>query len=131
MVRSSLAPSLLALALFVSCSAPAPAETSVTLSSERGLVQATVRFLGPVRRGENALVAELSAASPGAEPRLAAVSAFMVTHNHEAHAGSISETDGGFEASELDLFMTGRWQLELELSVAGEPDLLSLPVDVP
>jgi hypothetical protein len=116
--------------LVLGCSAPAPAETSVTLSSESGLIEATIHFEAPVQRGDNTLVVEL-AAPAGGEPQLGAVNAFMVAHNHQSHAGSIRETSLGFEASQLDLFMTGRWQLELELRLAGQSDLVSMPVDVP
>lgn len=120
------------MALLFGCSAPAPAETSRSLLSERGLVEADVRVSTPVQRGNNELFASLRAAHNGSgTASLLAVDAVMPAHSHEAHAGLIDETDEGFHASELDLFMTGRWLLTLELSLEGEPDRVSLPIDVP
>jgi hypothetical protein len=55
----------------------------------------------------------------------------MPVHAHEARAGKIERTALGFRASELNLFMTGRWQVELTLELAGSGDSVSLPVDVP
>jgi hypothetical protein len=117
--------------LLTSCAEAAPTETSVDLISDAGLLEAHVRFAGPVERGENALLVELAPTSGAGEPRLLAVSAVMPAHAHEAHAGSIERTPSGFRASELNLFMTGRWQVELTLELAGHGDSLSLPVDVP
>jgi hypothetical protein len=65
------------------------------------------------------------------DARLLAVDATMAAHAHEAHAEVIDETDAGFIATDLDLFMSGRWLVTLELSLADEPDQVSLPVDVP
>jgi hypothetical protein len=55
----------------------------------------------------------------------------MPAHTHEVHAGSIEQTERGFRASGLNLYMTGRWQLELTLSLDESRDSASLPVDVP
>ena len=115
----------------MSCAEAAPAATSVDLISDAGLLEAHVRFAGPVERGENALLVELAPTSGAGEPRLLAVSAVMPAHAHEAHAASIERTPSGFRATELNLFMTGRWQVELTLELAGSGDSLSLPVDVP
>jgi hypothetical protein len=124
-------PALLAACVLVlGCGSPPAAPASVTLRSERGLVEASIGFDGPVRRGDNKVIAELWAPA-GGEPRLAAVNAYMVAHNHQAQAASIRSTDVGFEASDLDLFMTGRWQLELELTLDDQSDRISMPVDVP
>ena len=122
--------SLICLVL-TSCAAPAPAETSVDLISDAGLLEAHVRFAGPVERGDNELLVELAPTSGAGEPRLLAVSAVMPAHAHQARAGSIERTALGFRASELNLFMTGRWQVELTLELAGSSDSVSLPVDVP
>jgi hypothetical protein len=122
---------LLAVTALAGCSAPAPAETTVSLISERGLLDADVTIVTPVARGDNQLFVRLRPHAAPGEARLLAVDATMAAHAHEAHAGAIDETDSGFVATELDLFMTGRWLLTLELSLADEADRVSLPVDVP
>lgn len=130
MTSSSTFALLATCALALGCGAPPAAPASVTLRSEHGLVEANIGFDGPVRRGDNTVIAELWATGEG-EPRLTAVNAYMVAHNHQAQAARIRATAGGFEASKLDLFMTGRWQVELELTVAEQSDRISMPVDVP
>lgn len=122
---------LVAALVCMGCSAPAPAETSVSLVSERGLVDADVTIVTPVARGKNQLFVQLRPHATSGEARLLAVDATMAAHAHEAHAGVIDETETGFVATDLDLFMTGRWLLTLELSLADEPDQVSLPIDVP
>jgi hypothetical protein len=117
--------------LLASCAEPAPAETLLDLISDAGLLEAHVHFAGPVERGDNELLVELTPTSGAGEPRLLAVSAVMPVHAHEARAGRIERTALGFRASELNLFMTGRWQVELTLELAGSGDSVSLPVDVP
>lgn len=130
-------------ALFaLGCGDATSAETVGTRMSEAGLVSADIHFAPSPRRGENTLVAALSCLSDGDSARLRAVDAWMVAHGHEAHAGSVEQTEAGFEARSLDLFMAGRWQLELQLVVVTpasglehEPsevaDVISFPVDVP
>lgn len=113
------------------CSAPAPAETTVSLVSERGLLDADVTVSTPVARGDNELFVQLRPHAADGPVRLLAVDATMAAHAHEAHAEAIDEADAGFYAKKLDLFMTGRWLVTLELSFADEPDSVSLPIDVP
>ena len=121
----------LAPALLVGCSAPEEAPGSGTVVSERGLVDVDVEFEGPVVRGDNRLRVKLDAQAASGAAELVAVDASMAAHAHEAHATAIVAQDGAFEVQGLDLFMTGRWQLELALSVGKELDHASLPVDVP
>jgi hypothetical protein len=128
--RLSLAHPLLLLAV-TACGEPAPAATSVELISDAGLVEARVAFVGPVERGDNALLVELAPTHGKGVPRLLAVDAVMPAHTHEAHAAAIERAEQGFRASRLNLYMTGRWQLELTLSLDESRDSVSLPVDVP
>jgi hypothetical protein len=102
----------------------------VQLVSDGGLVEADVEVTTPVVRGENQLLVAL-ATRTGAEAELIAVDATMAAHGHRAHAASIEHVSSGFRVDALDLFMTGRWLIELELSVDGQSDRVSLPVDVP
>jgi len=118
-------------AALVGCSAPAPAETTVSLVSERELVDADVRITTPVQRGNNELFVTLHPHGREGEARLLAVDATMAAHAHAAQAELIDETPTGFRAAQLDLFMTGRWLVTLELSLGDEPDSASLAIDVP
>jgi hypothetical protein len=115
----------------VACSAPAPAATTLTLVSDRGLLDVDVQFQAPVERGNNQLFVALRPLAAAGEAQLLEVDATMPAHAHEAHAAAIDVTDAGFRATDLDLFMTGRWLVTLELSLAEEADSVSLPVDVP
>jgi len=104
---------------------------SVSLVSERGLVEADVRIASPVVRGDNEVFVELRPHEAKGEPRLLAVDATMAAHGHEAHAEEIERSADGYRAGPLTLFMTGRWLVELQLSLGDETDSVSLPVDVP
>jgi hypothetical protein len=123
----ALSPLLLALA---ACSSPEPAAVSVQLTSESGRVSADVEVVTPVVRGDNELFVQLQARD-GARASLVSVDAAMVAHGHRAHAERIEPSDGAFHVGSLDLFMTGRWLIELGLEVDGKPDRATLPVDVP
>lgn len=113
------------------CAEPAPLRGSAELVSDAGLVEARVQFVDPIERGDNALLVELTATQGPGSPRLLSVDAVMPAHTHQAHAGSIAASEGGFLASRLNLYMTGRWQLELELELADARDSISFAVDVP
>ncbi len=99
--------------------------------SRGGLVEAHVSFVDEVSRGDNELSVELVALDGASTPELLAVDAMMAAHSHHSHTTDISETAGGFQARNLNLFMSGRWQVELSLAVGAAPDVVSLPVDVP
>ena len=122
--------SLLGLSLGA-CSAPEPADVSVSLVSEHGLLDADVRIASPVVRGENEVFVELRPHDAAGEARLLSVDATMAAHGHAAHAEQIEHTAAGYRAGPLSLFMTGRWLVELQLSLDDEADSVSLPVDVP
>ncbi|MDF3069106.1 MAG: hypothetical protein K0R38_4707 [Polyangiaceae bacterium] len=123
-------PVWLLLSLLSACSAPEPAPATVQLVSDSGRVSADVEIVTPVVRGRNELYVEL-APQDGARAALVAVDAAMVTHGHRSHAAKIEQEDRLFHVGSLDLFMTGRWLIELSLEVDGEADHASLPVDVP
>ena len=117
--------------MLVGCSAPAPADLTLSLVSDEGLLEAEVRVAAPVERGQNELYLELRPRDAGASARLVAVDATMAVHAHEAHAASIEPDGDGFRAGGLDLFMTGRWLVELELQAGERRDTASFPIDVP
>lgn len=116
--------------LLAGCSAPDPAPVTVQLLSESGRVSAEVRVVTPVVRGVNELFVDL-APSEGSSAELVAVEAVMAAHGHHAQADHIERDAEAFHVEALDLFMTGRWLIELSLEVDGEADHASLPVDVP
>jgi hypothetical protein len=115
----------------VACGSPAPADVSLSVVSDEGLVQAEVRVASPVVRGDNELFVELHPTQVGAEASLLSVGATMAAHGHQAQALDIERVEGGFHAGHLDLFMTGRWLVELRLGVDEATDSVSFPVDVP
>lgn len=129
MTRSPLLLTSLLVALSA-CSSPEPAAVSLQLTSESGRVSAAVDVVTPVVRGENELFVQLEALD-GARASLVSVDAAMVAHGHRAHAGRIEQSGGSFHVGSLDLFMTGRWLVELGLEVDGTSDRASMPVDVP
>ena len=131
MLRVGLAFSTTFALLVAGCSSPEPAATKLSLVSDAGLVTAEVRFTAPVARGDNELVVQLQPRESEGEPRLVAVDATMAAHAHVAHAERIEDEGDAFHVRELDLFMTGRWQVELTLTLQGTEDALSFPVDVP
>jgi hypothetical protein len=112
------------------CSAPPDAGASLSGVSEQGLARADLRFEDGLRRGSNSLWTELESLSH-AEPRLVRVEALMVSHSHRAACDDIEKTSQGFHAPDLNLFMSGRWRLELELLVGAEPDSVTFAIDVP
>jgi hypothetical protein len=117
--------------LLCACGTTEPAPSSAVLLSEQGLIEAVVQFEGPIERGENSLLVELRPQLGDSGANLTSVDAVMPAHTHHAHAEVIEPIEQGFRVSSLDLYMTGRWRLELELELDGERDSVSMPVDVP
>jgi hypothetical protein len=119
-------------AISFACGAAPSIEGAVTATSQSGLVQAHVQFEGAVRRGDNALQVDFVALAPAAATvKLVAIEALMAAHGHRANADRISIDAPPFRASGLNLFMTGRWQVELALRVDEAEDFVTFPVDVP
>jgi hypothetical protein len=117
--------------LLVGCSGVEPVATVSTLTSEHELVDADVRVAEPVLRGGNDLFVALHPRAGAADARLLRVAAAMPAHGHTAVAEQIELDGDTFHASGLNLYMTGRWLVTLEVTVDTEDDSLSLPVDVP
>lgn len=133
MLRLSKPSTLLSL-LLVACSSPAPVALSRSLVSDQGLLDVDVRVVSPVQRGDNELFVELrphDGHDVGARASLVAVNATMAAHGHEARAETVEPQGESYHAFGLELFMSGRWQVELALELDGESDSASFPVDVP
>lgn len=63
---------------------------------------------------------------------LVAASALMPAHGHGSPPPKIERsTDGGFVVRDLVLYMSGRWELRLELRVQAREDEAIVAVDVP
>lgn len=117
--------------LLAACSSPAPTELSRSLVSEQGLVDVDVRIAAPVQRGDNELFVEVRPHAGSGEAELLGVRATMAAHGHTAPAASLERDGDDYHVFGLELFMSGRWQLELELSLDEHRDGVGLPVDVP
>lgn len=80
-----------------------------------------------VVRGENAFLVRLSDAGA----TLTAASAVMPGHGHDTASPSIERRGSEYRVTGLLLFMPGRWEVTLELDVAGMSDQAIFRVDVP
>jgi hypothetical protein len=113
-------------------------EHPLSQRSEQGLIDATVALeTAELTRGRNDLRVTLrateGAASASADaPRLTGVEAVMAAHGHRAAQPSIvSDTDGAFRVEQLDLFMSGRWQVTLVVELDARSDSVDFALDVP
>lgn len=99
--------------------------------SQNGLVEATVALgEGELARGVNDFSIKLHADQSAAVPTLKSVGATMAVHGHHADALSIDDAGGEFHA-DLDLYMSGRWQVELGVELDASSDLVEFALDVP
>lgn len=99
--------------------------------SQNGLVEATVALgEGELARGVNDFSITLHADQSAAVPTLKSVGATMAAHGHRADAPSIDQEGEAFRA-DLDLYMSGRWQVELGVELDASSDLVEFALDVP
>jgi hypothetical protein len=112
-------------------------ENPLSQQSEQGLVEATVALeTADLTRGPNDFLITLrptvdGSADEGAA-RLTSVEAVMAAHGHHADAPSIvPETAGRFRVAQLDLFMSGRWQVRLGVELEARADTVDFALDVP
>jgi hypothetical protein len=118
-------------AFLAGCAEALPAPTDLTEVSPSG-VEARIRFDGPVRHGANTLLVELEPGDVhGTQPVLTRVRAEMPAHGHLAEASEIIEADDEFQALGLELYMTGRWLVELTIASEGGSEVITFPADVP
>jgi hypothetical protein len=117
--------------VLAACSSPAPAELSHSLVSDQGLLDVDIRIVAPVQRGDNELFVDVRPHAASGEAFLLGVRASMAAHGHAAREARLDRDAHGYHVSGLDLFMSGRWQLELALALDEQSDAVGLPVDVP
>jgi len=99
--------------------------------SEHGLVEATVALDGAaLARGPNDFSTTLRADQSSAPAVLKSAAASMAVHGHHASASHI-DSDGEQFHFDLDLFMSGRWQVELGVELDSESDVVEFALDVP
>ena len=109
------------------------AETPLIQASERGSVEATIRLTdGRLDAGPHDLSVELKALtdSGDAGPVLVSASASMPAHGHQVSA-AVSKSSSGYRVEELDLFMSGRWQVVLGVELDARSDSVDFALDVP
>lgn len=99
--------------------------------SQQGSVEATVKLdKAHVTRGVNDFSITLRAAEGSREPVLKSVDAVMAVHGHSTSAPNIV-SDGELFHADLDLFMSGRWQIELGVELDASSDRVEFALDVP
>jgi len=97
--------------------------------SSRERVAVDIRPSAPIKLGKNTIVVSFPA-DAGVE--VVSVSALMPAHGHGSPAPAIERSaDGGFVVRDLVLYMSGRWELRLELRAGAREDEAIVAVDVP
>ena len=133
----ALAPIILGSALLAACvgapddTAQLGADRALVQRSQHGLVEATVALDGSeLARGVNDFSITLRADATSTVPTLKSVDATMAVHGHRADASSIV-SDGAAFHTDLDLFMSGRWQVALGVELDASSDVVEFALDVP
>ncbi len=100
--------------------------------SEHGLVEATVSLeSAELVRGANDFSITLRAVEGSAVPVLSHVDAVMAAHGHSVSAASIVTDGDTSRVRDLDLFMSGRWQVTLGVELETSSDVVEFALDVP
>lgn len=108
------------------------AEHPLSQHSEHGLVEASVSLESPqFSRGPNDFSITLRALADASAPTLVSVDASMAAHGHRASAANIVSDGQTFHALDLDLFMSGRWQIVLGVELDASSDQVEFALDVP
>jgi hypothetical protein len=126
--------SLAALAACSSASEPvtvfAPGKP-LSVRSQAALINATITLQEPsLERGVHNFTVELRAASAAEAPALLSAEAMMAAHGHRASA-IIEPSGAGYRIEDLDLFMSGRWQVTLGVELEQRSDSVEFALDVP
>ncbi len=108
------------------------AEKPLDQRSEQGFVDATVALdEAALARGPNDFLVTLHAAAGAASPVLTSVEATMAAHGHHASTSDIESDGSAFRVQDLDLFMSGRWQVVLGVELDAHSDVVEFALDIP
>jgi len=108
------------------------ADHALDQRSEHGLVEATVALDSPaITRGPNDLSVTLRSTEAKLAPTLTSVQASMAAHGHRASTADIVSDGETFRVTNLDLFMSGRWQVTLGVELEDSSDVIEFALDVP
>jgi hypothetical protein len=108
------------------------ADHALAQRSQHGLIEATVAAnSAEIRRGPNDFSITLQAVDGSSVPVLTGMEASMAAHGHHVSASSIVSDGQTWKAVDLDLFMSGRWQITLGLELEASSDLVEFALDVP
>jgi len=102
--------------------------------SDSGLLSATVTLeAASLTRGQNSFLVELEpAVDAGADaPVLTSAVATMPAHGHSVTATSVVADGPAYRVDDLDLFMSGLWQVDLVVAVGARSDHVEFSLDVP
>jgi hypothetical protein len=109
--------------------------THLVQESDSGLVSATVTLDEPstLTRGQNSFLVQLDPADDGGAdaPVLSAASATMPAHGHSVTATNIVAVGTAYRIADLDLFMSGVWQVDLTVTLGTRMDHVEFSLDVP
>jgi hypothetical protein len=139
-IRKATLLGLLACASLCGCvGAPSDAQSlnggnQVVQSSESGLVNATVTLeAAALERGQNSFLVVLQPVDDAGEdvPVLTSAVATMPAHGHSVTATTIAPDGSAYRVGDLDLFMSGLWQVDLTVTVGARSDHVEFSLDVP
>lgn len=97
--------------------------------SSRGNTVLELTPTAPIKLGKNMLRVTFPADE---DAELVSASTLMPAHGHGSAPPTIEPAEGGgFMMRDLVFFMSGRWEVRLEIRVAGRDDEAIVAVDVP
>ena len=99
--------------------------------SERGLVDATVTLEeASLNRGKHNFQVALTPSEGDALPALVSAEATMPAHGHRVSA-EVAAAGSDFVIEDMNLFMSGRWQVTLGVELDTRSDSVEFALDVP
>jgi hypothetical protein len=104
---------------------------SLEQTSEAGLALGRLSALDRIETGANDFQLELSSLPPSESVLLSDVVAVMPGHGHRALPDHLELTNEGYRIVNLELPMSGVWELEGSLLIGDQADAISFAIDVP
>lgn len=93
----------------------------------RDRAEIDVLATAPLRVGKNRIVVTF----PSGAGQLESASALMPAHGHGSRQPTISRDGDAFVIDDLVFFMSGRWEVRLDVRIADHDDEAIVAVDVP